>query len=202
MDSSGSSSSFPVSSHPLLHELTRPLTRPRAIIREPHLRPSTSAYPNVVEARHIPVRIEPNPNFVRQLLDNFSHFCRQHPDRGNDPILLGGIQFARRCCAERRIEDDGIRFINPLVEPLRGALEVLEPTSIEFKSERFERLIGARADGIWYGDNETVRVVWQQKSPKSSKRFFREIIDAAQKRVSFNPHNQTFSDAQSIIVKV
>jgi hypothetical protein len=204
MDPPGSSS---LSNFSLLHELTRPLALATVTNRDPHLRPSTSAYPNVVEARHIPVRIEPNLEFVRQLLDNFSHFCRQHPDRGNDPILLAGIQYARRRCAERRIrvesEDDGIDFIvGVLVEPIRGALEVLEPASVEFRRGRLERLIGARAEGIWYGDNETVRVVWQQKSPKSAKRFFREIIDAAQERVSFNPHNQTFTDAQSIIVKV
>jgi hypothetical protein len=191
--------------HPLLHELTRPLALPRVTNRDPHLRPSTSAYPNVVEARHIPVRIEPNPNFVRQLSDNFSHFCREHPERGNNPLLLAVIEYARISSAERRIESevDGIDFISAiLVEPIRGSLRNLEPASVEFRRERYERLAGARADGIWYGDNGTVRVVWQQKSPKSAMRFFREIINTAQARVSFNPHNQTFTDAQSIIVKV
>jgi hypothetical protein len=191
--------------HPLLHELTRPLALPRVTNRDPHLRPSTSAYPNVVEARHIPVRIEPNPNFVRQLLDNFSHFCRQHPERGNDPRLLAVIQIARDDCAEKEIEseDDGIDFINTvLVNPIKKTLRRLEPARTEFKRERFERLIGARADGIWYGGNETVRVVWQQESPKSAMRFFREIINTAQARVEFNHFAGTFDNAQSIIVKV
>jgi hypothetical protein len=196
----------------LLYELTRPLPRPRVIIPEGPV--STAAYPNTVEARLIPVHIEPNPNFVPQLLDRFYSFCEQNRDRGNDPDLLASIRVARADCGRRviRSEAGGVSALTGTVlVSVRRALHDLEQiTSLDFGPETFELAIGARASLLWHDDTrETrpdnigpVRVVWQQKSPQDATRFFQEMDDMAQARTDFNRRAIAFEGVDSVVVKV
>jgi hypothetical protein len=189
----------------VLYELTRPVPRPQVVIQNPNLPLSTSAYPNNVEGRFIPVRIVPNPDFVRQIYRNFCNFCEQHPERGTDPDRLGGLRAARRICAGRVLASEaaGVTFLDRQVFPaVRNALEDLEQNpGVECEPQVYQPEIAARADFVWH-DNGAARVIWQQKSPQAGAYFFRLMVNRARNPTPFCRWATNFEGVDSIIVKV
>jgi hypothetical protein len=190
----------------LLFELTRPFPRPRVTI--PPGPASTRTYETAVEARHIPLRIVSNPNFLRQIYRDFCDFCERHHQRGNDRLGLAGIELARRNCGRRqpiRSEAQGVSFVDQnILQSVRTALQDLEQNpDVDSENEVREPAIGTRSDIQWQ-DNGIVRVIWQQKSPHQGNHFFQRMDIMAQNGTRFQVRGRShrFPGASGIIVKV
>jgi hypothetical protein len=188
----------------LLFELTRPFPRPRVAI--PRGPASTRTYETAVEARHIPLRIVSNPNFLRQIYRDFCDFCERHHQRGNDRLRLGGIELARRDCGRRhpiRTEAQGVSFLDQQILPsVRRALQDLEQNpDLDSENEVREPAIGTRSDIQWL-DNGIVRVIWQQKSPHHGNHFFGLMDDMAQNGARFEPRAKSFRGVNGVIAQV
>jgi hypothetical protein len=188
----------------LLYELTRPLPLPRVAI--PRGPASTRTYETAVEARHIPLRIVSNPNFLRQIYRDFCDFCERHHHRGNDPDDLATIRVGIRDCGRRlpiRTPAQGVSFLDQhIMRSVRIALQDLEQNpDVDSENEFREPAIGTRSDIQWL-DNGIVRVTWQQKSPHQGSHFFGLMDDMAQNGARFEPRAKSFRGVNGVIVQV
>jgi hypothetical protein len=211
MDSPDSSSPFPPpklnesSRSALLNELLRPL--PQAPVVLSPSTATTAPWGMVLPPSLIPISIQHNHDFVRQILDNFTNFCEQNHQLGNNPIYLCSIQAARLTCGGSSIEceaETNLLLSGFIFRHVRQSLIDLEQNRhIRYKPQSYEPVFGTRASYIWE-DDRGARVVWQSKSPFAGDQFFRAMDQMAQKGTRFevNLEELTFYGAESVVVKV
>jgi hypothetical protein len=194
----------------LARELRKPLPRPRDVSGQRSDPPPELFRTSSDTSWLLPFAIVPNTDFLPRLLHDFYDFCEDHPDRGNDPLLLAGIQLARDDCAFTALEDSisNIDFLAGVIFPsVNRALRALEQnTGLRRAGEfthKMERVSGVHMlwkDGT--GSEMATRAVFQANSPKVGLLYFSEMDQLAQIGADFNTRGQLFFDAKSILFNV
>jgi hypothetical protein len=102
----------------LARELGKPLPRPRDVCTQIYSPPQAPFRAHEI-LYLCPAAMKPNPDLIPSLLRDFYKFCEDHTDRGNDPLLLAGIQRARDDCAFAALEDEvsNANFLTGVIFP-------------------------------------------------------------------------------------
>jgi hypothetical protein len=183
----------------LARELRKPLPRPRDVTTQlysslPQDFNSSFAHP----PWRPPEAIAPNPDFLPRLLRDFYKFCEDHPERGNNPLLLARIQHARDDCASAALEGEvaSIDFLAGIIFPsVTLALCDLEQNNGLRRggyvtTDAQDACTGVHIlfqDGT--GPETVTRAVFQAKSAKMGHDYFPEMDRMAQKREHFDSTN-------------
>jgi hypothetical protein len=194
----------------LARELRKPLPRPRGVSGQRYYPPPEPSESSIDPSGIFPVAIVPNTDFLPRLLHDFYDFCEAHPDRGNDPLLLAGIQLARDDCAVTALEDStsNIDFLAGVIFPsINRALRALEQnTGLRRAGERTHKMEKEAGFHILWkddtGSETATRAVFQVNSPKAGLLYFSEIVGWAQDRVKFDTWGPYFYGAQVILFNV